>query len=194
MAKVFSPLFSMGASGQLGKSLVYMAWKGIDDVRMYVIPSNPKTPLQVAQRARLHTAVDLWHATAFNAADVGAFNLWASQASSPRSGFNQFVDSVVTALKDVHTWTPISGIVVSVIADDTFHIAAVGTAAHTYTGKIGLTPSTMNTAFAVTNTAGVLTADPADLIPSTPYYWYLDDTTASEDGRSGIVRTATVAA
>jgi hypothetical protein len=194
MAKVRSPLFSMSASGQLGKSLVYMTWKGIDDVRQYVIPSNPKSPGQVAQRARLTAAVLLWHTTTWNAADKAAFNLWASLAAWPRSGFNQFVDSVVTALKAVHTWNPISAIVVSTIAATTFHIAAVGKTADTYTGKIGLTPSTMNTTFAVTNTVGVLTADPATLVASTVYYWYIDDTTASEDARTGIVRTVTIAA
>jgi succinate dehydrogenase hydrophobic anchor subunit len=194
MAKVTSPLFSMGASGQLGKSLVYMTWKGIDDVRQYVIPANPRSALQVAQRGFFSAAVALWHATAFNAADKAAFNLWASQAATPRSGFNQFIDSVATGLRLVHTWNAISAIVVSVIAATTFHIAATGKTGDTYTGKIGLTPSTMNTVFEVTNTAGALTADPADLIASTTYYWYIDNTTASEDSRTGIVKTKTIAA
>jgi len=194
MAKVTSPLFSMGASGQLGKSLVYMSWKGIDDVRQYVIPANPKTVAQTAQRGYFTAAVLLWHVTVFNAADVAAFNLWAAQAATARSGFNQFVDSVATGLKLVHTWSPISAIVVSVIAATTFHVAATGKTADTYVGHIGLTPSTMNTTFVVTNTAGALTADPADLIASTSYCWYIDDTTASEDARTGIVKTKTIAA
>lgn len=194
MAIVRSPLFSMSASGQLGKSLVYMTWKGIDDVRQYVIPSNPKSPGQVLQRGYFITAVALWHSTAFNAADKAAFNLWASLAAWPRSGFNQFVDSVVTGLRLAHTWNPISAIVVSGIAAATFHIAADGKTGDTYEGYIGLTPSTMNTSFVVTNTAGALTADPADLVASTVYYWYIDDTTADEDARTGIVRTVTIAA
>lgn len=194
MAIVRSPLFSMSASGQLGKSLVYMTWKGIDDVRQYVIPSNPKSTLQTAQRNRFKTAVALWHSTAFNAADKAAFNLWASLSAWPRSGFNQFIDSVATALKAVHTWNPISAIVVSSITATQFAIAAVGKSGDTYTGKIGLTPSTMNTVFTVTNTAGALTATPDTLIASTVYYWYIDDTTASEDARTGIVRTVTIAA
>ena len=194
MAIVRSPLFSMSASGQLGKSLVYMTWKGIDDVRQYVIPANPKSPGQVTQRNRLKAAVLLWHTTTWNAADKAAFNLWASLAAWPRSGFNQFVDSVVTALKAAHTWNPISLIVVSVIAATTFHIACTGKTGDTYIGWIGLTPSTMNTSFVVTNTAGALTADPASLIASTVYFWYIDDTTASEDARTGITRTVTIAA
>jgi len=194
MAKVTSPLFSMGASGQLGKSLVYMTWKGIDDVRQYVIPANPKSPDQTTQRGYFSSAVALWHATAFNAADKGAFNLWAAQAAKPRSGFNQFIDSVTTALAIPYTWSPIYAIVVSTIAATTFSIAATGVTANTYTGRIGLTPSTMNTVFAVTNTDGALTADPTGLVALTTYYWYIDDTTASEAARTGIVKTKTIAA
>jgi cytochrome b len=194
MAKVKSPLFSMGASGKLGGALVYGTWKGIDVVRTYVIPANPQSTGQTTQRGYFTAAVLLWHTTAFNAADKAAFNLWASQAAAARSGFNQFMDSVITALRAVHTWNPISAIVVSAIAATTFHIAATGKTGDTYVGHIGLTPSTMNTTFVVTNTAGALTADPATLIASTPYYWYIDDTTASEDARTGIVRTVTIAA
>jgi len=194
MAKVKSPLFSMSASGQLGKSLVYMSWKGIDDVRTYVIPANPRSAGQVTQRGYFSAAVALWHATAFNAVDKVAFNTWSAQAAKPRSGFNQFVDSVVTGLAIPHTWEPIYEIVVSVIAAATFHIAAVGVVANTYVGHIGLTPSTMNTEFVVTNTDGALSADPDTLVASTPYYWWIEDTTASEDARTGIVRTTTIAA
>jgi len=40
MAKVRGPLFSLGASGQLAKTLVYLSWKGLDTVREYVIPAS----------------------------------------------------------------------------------------------------------------------------------------------------------
>lgn len=46
MAKVTGPLFSMTASGQLGKAIVYASWKGIEYVREYLIPANPKTANQ----------------------------------------------------------------------------------------------------------------------------------------------------
>jgi len=184
----------MSASGQLGKSLVYMTWKGIDDVRQYVIPANPKSAAQTTQRGYFSDAVALWHATLFNAADVAAINLWAAQSAKPRSGFNQFVDSVVTALAIPNTWKAIKTIVVSEIQAAQFTIAAVGTSGNTYTGKIGLTPSTMNTTFEVANDAGTLSATPATLVANTTYYWWIDDTTASEAGRTGIVKTKTAAA
>jgi len=50
MAKVKGPLFSLDARGQIAKTLVYMGWKGIADVRKYVIPANPNTAAQQTQR------------------------------------------------------------------------------------------------------------------------------------------------
>ena len=43
MAKVTGPLFSMSASGKLGKAIVYSTWKGISTVREYLIPANPQS-------------------------------------------------------------------------------------------------------------------------------------------------------
>lgn len=48
---VTGPLFSLSASGQLGKSLVYAEWNGRKYVREYVIPSNPNSISQQFQRA-----------------------------------------------------------------------------------------------------------------------------------------------
>jgi len=46
MAKVTGPLFSMSASGTLGKALVFAGWKGIGYVRQWVVPSNPQSGAQ----------------------------------------------------------------------------------------------------------------------------------------------------
>lgn len=43
MPKVVNPLNSQSASGQLGKSIVFGAWKGVNYVRSYVIPANPQS-------------------------------------------------------------------------------------------------------------------------------------------------------
>lgn len=46
MAKVTGPLYSMSASGKLGNALVFFGWKGLNVVREWVIPANPRTALQ----------------------------------------------------------------------------------------------------------------------------------------------------
>ena len=46
MAKVTGPLMSMDARGKIGDALVFIGWKGVKDVRMWLKPANPKLPKQ----------------------------------------------------------------------------------------------------------------------------------------------------
>jgi hypothetical protein len=57
---VTGPLFSLSASGQLGKSLVYSEWNGRKYVREYVVPHNPKSLAQQFQRAILGALSRWW--------------------------------------------------------------------------------------------------------------------------------------
>lgn len=41
MAKVTGPLMSMGASGTVGKNIVFFGWKGVNVVRQWLKPANP---------------------------------------------------------------------------------------------------------------------------------------------------------
>ncbi|MBA7543492.1 hypothetical protein ES705_35823 [subsurface metagenome] len=97
MAKLKAPLMSLGASGKLADTLVFFPWKGINAVREYVIPSNPKTALQVAQRAHLTNAVGLVHAAQADATnplksiDQVAYAALASAKGRIITWFNQAV-------------------------------------------------------------------------------------------------------
>lgn len=51
MARTTAPLFSMDASGSIGKSIVFSRWKGRNYVRRHAIPSNPMSGLQVYMRS-----------------------------------------------------------------------------------------------------------------------------------------------
>jgi len=46
MAKVTGPLMSMDARGKIGDALVFIGWKGVKDVRMWLKPGNPKSAKQ----------------------------------------------------------------------------------------------------------------------------------------------------
>jgi len=46
MAKVTGPLQSLGASGQLAKSMVFFSWKGVAVVRQWLKPANPQSAAQ----------------------------------------------------------------------------------------------------------------------------------------------------
>lgn len=50
MVRLKGPLFSMDASGTIGKAVVFSKWKGRPYARRWVIPSNPKSGLQVGLR------------------------------------------------------------------------------------------------------------------------------------------------
>lgn len=50
MSKVSAPLLSFGASGQVGKSVVFGTWKGVSYARRHVIPANPRSTEQTLTR------------------------------------------------------------------------------------------------------------------------------------------------
>lgn len=107
MAKVKAPLFSFGARGQLGEVLVYFPWKGIEAVRTYVIPANPNTAGQQAQRALLTAAVSDFHTIGLVALDLTAWNRYATTLAAVMSGFNAFVRSHINI--DISGETPDMG-------------------------------------------------------------------------------------
>ena len=95
MAKLKAPLLSLGASGAIGKAIVFFNWKGLNVAREYIAPSNPKTTAQNTQRGYLTAAVTAIHAAQvvtpgpIAAIDITAYALWGSIFSTPRTWFNQ---------------------------------------------------------------------------------------------------------
>lgn len=51
MVRLKAPLFSLDASGTVGKSITFAAWKGRSYARRHAIPANPNSGLQVGIRA-----------------------------------------------------------------------------------------------------------------------------------------------
>jgi hypothetical protein len=92
---------SLGASQQLGKSLVFFNWKGLDVVREYVIPTNPNTTSQQTQRNFLKAALTAIHGAMshpvfpLGLVDKSAYALWASIEATPRTWFNEAVKNYV---------------------------------------------------------------------------------------------------
>lgn len=99
MAIVKAPLMSLGARGQLGKTLVMSVWKGIKTAREYVIPANPRTQGQVAQRAKMADVVAFFRASLTNAAMRTGWNLTATLSGVPQSGFNAYTAAALAWLK-----------------------------------------------------------------------------------------------
>ncbi|MBA7533075.1 hypothetical protein ES705_25310 [subsurface metagenome] len=97
MAKLKGPLMSLGASGKLADTLVFMSWKGLNTVREYVIPANPQTALQVAHREHFTAAVAGIHAAQarpdnpLNETDQVAYSALATAKGKIMTWFNQVV-------------------------------------------------------------------------------------------------------
>jgi len=87
MARVTGPLFSMDASGQVGKAIVFAKWKGRAYVREYVIPENPDLPKQHNVRLAFILMVELWQDQ-----DAPSKLEWETYAKPfAMSGFNAFM-------------------------------------------------------------------------------------------------------
>lgn len=97
MAKLKAPLLSLGASQQFGKTMVFFSWKGINAVREYVIPTNPRTALQTTQRSYITDAVAKVHEVQGLAAyplqdtDQVAYSALATAKGKIMTWFNQVV-------------------------------------------------------------------------------------------------------
>ena len=87
MARVSGPLFSLSASGTIGKAFTFLTWKGIPVCREWFRPANPQTAGQVNVRTALTLTVALWQALP----DV-VKTTWNTFAEGTQmSGFNQWV-------------------------------------------------------------------------------------------------------
>lgn len=95
MAKVFGPLLSLSASGQIAKTMVATRWKGIKVMRQFVIPANPQTAAQTAQRDRMAVCVNAWRQFITPAIIRTAWDVMAGLQSKPQSGFNWFTSNCI---------------------------------------------------------------------------------------------------
>lgn len=105
MARVTGPLFSLDASGTVGKAMTFSKWKGLNYVRLRVIPANPQTASQVSQRNTLTAATSCWkHEFSVDAISKASWNVSAS--GTGMSGFNRFTSVFIrTNTQKESPWT-----------------------------------------------------------------------------------------
>lgn len=94
MAKVNAPLLSFGARGQIGNSLVFGSWRGVNYARQKVIPANPRTLEQQEVRGVFRVQSQLWTLAPLAWKDV--WNAFA--AGRPFTGRNAFIGQNVEML------------------------------------------------------------------------------------------------
>jgi len=102
MAKPKAPLFALGASGTIGKTIVFSEWQGIPYVRTYAIPKNPNTPAQQAWRTLWKTLCHEWQYGTYNYNMRHMHNAEVEFRRLPMSGFNLFIQNYLH--HDPDTW------------------------------------------------------------------------------------------
>ena len=198
MAKVSAPLLSFGASGAIAKVQVYFPWKGINAVRKYVIPSNPKSDAQMDQRDLMTEAVAGIHEAManpdapINAVDKSAWSLLAAVQGIIMTWFNALTRMIINQRVAGKDWTIFGGFTVTPGTDKltvTGFGIAYGTAAAT-DGKLwyGTSKSAMLSSIACT--VAELTAGKVigTLTTGTKYYVQYRPTVPANqtDSNSGI--------
>jgi len=95
MAKVTAPLLSFAASGKIADTLVAFSWKGVNVMRQYVIPTNPKTAAQVAHRSLFSACVSVWRNSFTDTEMRTGWNKSALLNKKAMSGFNVAMASML---------------------------------------------------------------------------------------------------
>lgn len=95
MAKVKAPLISLGAGGQIGKSIVFAKWRGVPYARQHVVPGNPRTTAQTLTRDTFKFADDQFKRTLA----LGQAPWEASARGKPFTARNRFISRYVSKLR-----------------------------------------------------------------------------------------------
>ncbi len=87
MVKLVGPMFSLEASGTIGKSITYAKWKGRAYARQRVIPTNPRSASQTGMRSMFSFLSKQWT----NIATVDQDTFDADAAAKDISPFNSYM-------------------------------------------------------------------------------------------------------
>ena len=186
MAKLRGPLMSMDARGQFGKMTVYGGWKGLKTARSYVIPANPKSTKQTAQRGKMTAAVEAYKDAEINELDKAAYNIAASLEAKPMSGFNYVTKRHIAAaiagdspqiMREFAVSANTGGSITVEVAGDEEVVAGV---------RYGSTPSSLTQTQAGSWTGTDLTATIGSLTPGNTVYLQFYTEAEGKDIISGI--------
>ena len=154
MAKLKAPLLSFGASGKIAGALVYFPWKGVNAVREYVVPANPRSTAQIAQRTHFDNAVGHWHTNDYTDADRIAWNRFAGTLADIMSGFNAMMRLCIAQLIASQTWPLVSQVEVDTPTVNGFDVDVENSGAgYTLQARIGTSRTHFPTTVALVDDA-----------------------------------------
>lgn len=200
MVKLTAPLFSLGASGTIGKAVTYSNWKGRAFARQRVIPNNPKSGGQVGARAMWAFITQNWDAlTSAEKATwearaaqtiISPFNAYTSYNAKRFATFNAPSQEDPAAEANtpgtILTFTATGG-VREVVLDIELSVAADNWGIAVFRSTTtGFTPSITNVVFArlLDSTTAIQIVD----TPLDPDTYYYDAKCFTDDGLYGALK------
>ena len=154
MAKLKMPLMGMEASGQLGKTLVYFNWKGLNCARMHVTPANPNTAAQQARRTLMTEAVDNFHDTTLTDTDIDGWRRLAGIQAKPMTYFNVYVKKYIETDDASEDWVSFHNDVTSSTTPGEVDFSIDADTGKSVTVRYGNSASYMPNTQVLTETAG----------------------------------------
>lgn len=202
MAKLKAPLLSLGASGAIGKSMVFFPWKGLDVVREYVVPANPQSDDQITQRGFLTAAVERIHAAQalaadpLDAADQTAYSLLGSLKPTPRTWFNTIVKMLIDCMVAGNGFVLLANgeLAVDVASQITFSGKIYTPLTENGTLYWGVSKTNMPNSIAANAIAGDISAVASPTVKGTKYYlqWRATPTSSIVGSVSGIYHATSI--
>jgi hypothetical protein len=189
MAKLKMPLMGMEASGQLGKTLVYFNWKGINCARMHVVPSNPNTTAQQGRRTKFSNAVDAYHDASLSDVDVDGWRTFAGIQSSPMTYFNTYVKYHILSADASETWPNFNNDLTDSTTSEEIDFSIDGETGLTAKVRYGQSATYMPNIGSLSESSGTYTLNVASLESGAKYFYqfYVDTETYTLSGIGSVI-------
>lgn len=189
MAKLKMPLMGMEASGQLGKTLVYFNWKGLNCARMHVTPANPNTTAQQGRRTKFTAAVDAYHDAGLTDVDIDGWRTFASIQATPMTYFNTYVKYHILAGDATETWPDFNNDLTDSTTSEEIDFSIDADTGLTVKVRYGQSATYMPNIGSPSEDAGTYTLNVASLESGAKYYYqfYIDGETYTVSGIGSVV-------
>lgn len=156
------------------------------------MPSNPKTAGQQEKRSYMKDSVTAWQTDGLSSADAIAWNLYAKIQKKILSGYNVFLRDHIDCFGLGNTWQKLTECVISNVSGEGFKVEI-----KTETDLDGILYIGPSNRSMITEFVGVFSVDKytftvTGLDQNKNYYFYIKNTSAGEQGRTGIYIQRTV--
>lgn len=156
------------------------------------MPSNPKTAGQQEKRSYLRDSVTAWQTDGLTNADVIAWNRYAKIQKKILSGYNVFLRDHMECFSLGNTWQKLTNCIVSDVSGIGFKVEIKAETDLEGILYIGPSEKAMITEFEGVFSVDKYTFTVTGLDENKNYYFYIKNTTAGEQARTGIYKQKTI--